>query len=103
MEIIIMRIDKFWIIKDMIGTIELSFSSKEVMINGKPWEIWKHSCEGLIIISFEDIISNHKVFKSMFVVGDDDAVSVVLHVEEVVDDFDVGFLMWSGCGWSVYS
>jgi len=47
----------------------------------------------LIIISFEDIISNHKVFKSMFVVGDDDAVSVVLHVEEVVDDFDVGFLM----------
>jgi len=47
----------------------------------------------MIILTMEDIISYHKVFKSMFVVGDDDAVSVVLHVEEVVDDFDVGFLM----------
>ena len=47
----------------------------------------------MIILCFEDIISDDKIFKTIFVVGDDDAVSVVLHVEEVVDDFDVGFLM----------
>jgi len=103
MEIIILWIDKIRVIKNIIIAIELSFSSKEIMINGKAWKIWENRGQGLIILSFEDIISDDKVFKTIFIVGDDDAVSVVLHVEEVVDDLYVGFLMWSGCCGSVYS
>lgn len=47
----------------------------------------------MVILTMENIISNGETLEVILVVGDDDAVSVVLHVEEVVDDFDVVFLM----------
>jgi len=47
----------------------------------------------MIILTIKDIISDDESLEIIFVVRDDDAVSVLLHVEEVVDDPDIGFLM----------
>ena len=47
----------------------------------------------MVILTMENIISNGEALEIIFIIGDDDAVSVVLHVEEVVDDLYVVFLM----------
>ena len=53
----------------------------------------KCGCQGLIIECMEDIVSDDEVVKSVFVICDDDTMAIILHVEQVIDDFNIGFEM----------
>lgn len=45
----------------------------------------------MVILTMKDIVSYDESLEIILVIGDDDAVSVLLHVEEVVNDLNIGF------------
>ena len=47
----------------------------------------------MIILPIKNIVSDDEVVKSVFVICDDDTMTIILHVEQVIDDFNIGFHM----------
>jgi hypothetical protein len=88
-------VDIFWVIMNGLVSVVVCGGGEEVMINGDVGVVGEGGGEGVVVGSVEDVVSDDEVLEMVFIIGDDDAMAVLLHVKEVVDDVDVGFLMGS--------